>query len=167
RRGNGTGSRAALRRAPRPGPRRTSPRVARRRPACSDGRSGGVAWSPGGGQAANRACPPRVGRATAAAAPRACGAGRAREVPPPEGPSARGRVRCRTIVAMSLRPLGRALRRLAGAFPVTARGIAVAALCAASLRVWGYGSLDLVVFALAVTGLSLLAISLVLVGGSG
>ena len=67
---------------------------------------------------------------------------------------------------MSLRPLGRAVRRLAGAFPVTARGIAVAALCAASLRVWGYGSLDLVVFALAVTGLALLAISLVVVGGA-
>jgi len=60
---------------------------------------------------------------------------------------------------MSLRPLGRAARRLAGAFPVTPRGIGVAVLCGASLRVWGYGSLDLVVFALAVTGLALLALS--------
>src|SRR5262245_9842951 len=81
-------------------------------------------------------------------------------------PSARPGVRCRTIVAMSLRPLGRALRRIAGAFPVTVRGIGVAALCVASLRVWGYGSLDLVVFALAVTGLALLAISAAVVAAA-
>src|SRR5262245_27085147 len=67
---------------------------------------------------------------------------------------------------MSLRPLGAALRRIADAVPVTPRGLLVAALCAASLRVYGYGSLDLVVFALAVSGLALLAFAMTLVSAS-
>src|SRR5262245_43091836 len=82
--------------------------------------------------------------------------------PAPRGPR-RGRTRgaprrsrCRTIVAMSLQALVRPLRSLVGAFPLSARGLGVGVLCAGSLRVWGYGSLDLVVFALAVTGLALL-----------
>jgi uncharacterized protein (DUF58 family) len=46
---------------------------------------------------------------------------------------------------------------------VTPRGLLVGALCAGSLRVYGYGSLDLVVFALAVSGLALLALAVALV----
>lgn len=42
----------------------------------------------------------------------------------------------------------------------------MAVLCGASLRVWGYGSLDLVVFALAVTGLALLAIAVAVVASA-
>ncbi len=68
--------------------------------------------------------------------------------------------------SMSLRPLGAALRRLADAVPVTPRGFLVAALCAGSLRVYGYGSLDLVVFALALSGLALLALAIALVSAS-
>src|SRR5262245_8184430 len=67
---------------------------------------------------------------------------------------------------MSLRPLGVALRRLTDAVPVTPRGLLVAGLCALSLRVYGYGSLDLVVFALAVAGLALLGIAVVVVAAS-
>src|SRR5215510_12236791 len=101
-----------------------------------------------GGRAADRACPRPIEGATAGAHPMGLGSARRGATPSPQGSSARAGVRCRTIVAMSLRPLGRALRRIAGAFPVTLRGLGVAALCVASLRVWGYGSLDLVVFAL-------------------
>src|SRR5262245_41055057 len=111
----------------------------------SRGRAGG----------AGGACPRRDGRATAP--PRGRAVGPARSAPPAVSYH---------LVAMSLRPLGRALRRIAGVFPVTLRGLATAVLCAGSLRVCGYGSLDLVVFALAVTGLALLAIALAVVSGA-
>jgi uncharacterized protein (DUF58 family) len=67
---------------------------------------------------------------------------------------------------MTLRPVGDALRRIGGAVPVTPRGLLVAVLCAGALRIWGYGRLDLVVFALAVTGLALLGIALALVAAA-
>ncbi len=67
---------------------------------------------------------------------------------------------------MSPQAFGAALRRLADAMPVTPRGLLVAALCAGSLRIYGYGTLDLVVFALAVAGLALLGIAVALVSGA-
>jgi len=52
------------------------------------------------------------------------------------------------------------LRRLAGLFPLTLQGIITLVLTAYALRVYGYGSMDLVVFSLAICALAILIFSL-------
>jgi hypothetical protein len=59
------------------------------------------------------------------------------------------------------------LRRLFGWFPLTVAGVAVTLVCVLALRVFGYGRMDLVVFALTLCGLSLVGLSLLMVTGSG
>ncbi len=59
------------------------------------------------------------------------------------------------------------LRRLFGWFPLTAAGVAITLVCVLALRVFGYGRMDLVVFALTLCGLSLVGLSLLMVTGSG
>lgn len=52
-------------------------------------------------------------------------------------------------------------------FPLTAAGIAVTLVCVLALRAFGYGRMDLVVFALTICGLSIVGMSLVMVVISG
>ena len=59
------------------------------------------------------------------------------------------------------------LRRLFGWFPLTAAGVAITLVCVLALRVFGYGRMDLVVFALTLCGLSLVGLSLLMVTGGG
>lgn len=59
------------------------------------------------------------------------------------------------------------LRRLFGWFPLTAPGVAITLVCVLALRVFGYGRMDLVVFALTLCGLSLVGLSLLMVTGGG
>lgn len=51
-------------------------------------------------------------------------------------------------------------RRLLGLFPLTVQGLITLLLAAYALRVYGYGSMDLVVFSLAICALSILIFSL-------
>ncbi|MBU2097796.1 MAG: DUF58 domain-containing protein [Gammaproteobacteria bacterium] len=52
-------------------------------------------------------------------------------------------------------------------FPLTAAGVAVVLVCVLALRTFGYGRMDLVVFALTICGLSIVGCSLVMVVISG
>lgn len=52
-------------------------------------------------------------------------------------------------------------------FPLTAAGVAVVLVCVLALRAFGYGRMDLVVFALTICGLSIVGFSLVMVIISG
>jgi hypothetical protein len=52
-------------------------------------------------------------------------------------------------------------------FPLTAAGVAVTLACVLALRAFGYGRMDLVVFALTICGLSIVGFSLALVMVSG
>ena len=52
-------------------------------------------------------------------------------------------------------------------FPLTAAGVAVTLVCALALQAFGYGRMDLVVFALTICGLSIVGASLVMVIISG
>lgn len=52
------------------------------------------------------------------------------------------------------------VRRLSALFPLTLQGVITLLLTAYALRVYGYGSMDLVVFSLAICGLSILIFSL-------
>ncbi len=55
-------------------------------------------------------------------------------------------------------PLGRLLRRSTGAVPLTARGALIALLAGFAFRVYGYGVLDLVAFALGGAGIVLVGL---------
>lgn len=57
--------------------------------------------------------------------------------------------------------------RLFSWFPLTVAGCAVTLVCVLALRGFGYGRMDLVVFALTICGISLVGISLVMVTVSG
>jgi len=59
------------------------------------------------------------------------------------------------------------MQRWLGWFPLTSGGISVALVCAAALRGFGYGRMDLVVFALTVCGLAIVGFTVLMVVVSG
>jgi hypothetical protein len=65
--------------------------------------------------------------------------------------------RC-NLSGVTRRDLAAGLRRVVDAFPVSARGLWVAALAAVALRVYGYGTLDLIAFTAGLGGLALVAL---------
>ncbi|MDO8909866.1 MAG: DUF58 domain-containing protein [Pseudohongiella sp.] len=73
----------------------------------------------------------------------------------------------RTNVSDTLRQWQYTLRSWLVWFPLTAAGVAVTVVCLLSLRTFGYGRMDLVVFALTICGLSIVGFSLVMVIISG
>lgn len=69
--------------------------------------------------------------------------------------------------AATLRKWVSGLQSLMIWFPLTAAGLAVTVVCLLALRTFGYGRMDLVVFALTICGLSIVGFSLVMVIISG
>ncbi|HLT64471.1 MAG TPA: hypothetical protein VKZ92_08110, partial [Pseudohongiella sp.] len=63
--------------------------------------------------------------------------------------------------------VGQRMQRWLGWFPLTSGGISVALVCAAALRGFGYGRMDLVVFALTVCGLAIVGFTVLMVVVSG
>lgn len=59
------------------------------------------------------------------------------------------------------------VRRWLGWFPLTTGGLGLAIVCIAALRGFGYGRMDLVVFALTICGLSIVVFTLLMVTASG
>ena len=74
--------------------------------------------------------------------------------------------RTRGAVALRLASLMRRLARLASWWPTTLRGLLTATLSGIALRIYGYGSLDLILYVVGLSGLVLVSVAAIAVLGA-